>query len=119
LFQKFYRIDNSATRTIGGTGLGLYLCRQMIELFNGRIWVESKPNQGSSFNFSLPRLSEEEVRRLQQAAAAPAIDTTVATPGNVVQPTTEAGPALSPQQPIAMPIPAEQAENPHQRYRIR
>jgi PAS domain S-box-containing protein len=58
LFQKFYRIDNSATRTIGGTGLGLYLCRTLIELFNGRIWVESETGKGSSFNFTLPRIAE-------------------------------------------------------------
>ena len=74
LFQKFYRIDNSATRTIGGTGLGLYLCRRLIESFNGRIWVESKSNEGSTFKFSLPRLSQTEVEKMQQlqAAAAPA-----------------------------------------------
>lgn len=61
LFQKFYRIDSTATRTIGGTGLGLYLCRTIIELFNGRIWIESKLNQGSSFKFSLPRLASDKI----------------------------------------------------------
>jgi signal transduction histidine kinase len=65
LFQKFYRIDSSDTRTIGGTGLGLYLCRRAIELFNGRIWVESKPGEGSTFRFALPRLSQEDVERMQ------------------------------------------------------
>lgn len=78
LFQKFYRIDNSATRTIGGTGLGLYLCRRVIEAFNGRIWVESKAGVGSVFKFTLPRLSLAEVERMQQASvaaqAAPAAD---------------------------------------------
>jgi hypothetical protein len=69
LFQKFYRIDSSDTRTIGGTGLGLYLCRRVIELFNGRIWVESKPGQGSVFKFSLPRLSQDEATRMLEAAA--------------------------------------------------
>lgn len=54
LFQKFYRVNNSYTREIGGTGLGLYLARSLIERFGGRIWVESQLGQGSSFKFSLP-----------------------------------------------------------------
>lgn len=70
LFQKFYRIDSSATRTIGGTGLGLYLCRTVIELFGGRIWVDSKAGKGSTFSFLLPRLNDEQVSALQAEAAA-------------------------------------------------
>ena len=62
LFQKFYRIDNSATRTIGGTGLGLYLCRSIIERLGGRIWVESKQGEGSSFMFSLPRQASDSIQ---------------------------------------------------------
>ncbi len=95
LFQKFYRIDNSATRTIGGTGLGLYLCRQLIESFNGRIWVESKPGQGSTFKFTLPRLPQTEVEKMQQAqAAAPAA---AASPGSISTPTAldTIGPAIN------------------------
>ncbi len=117
LFQKFYRIDNSATRTIGGTGLGLYLCRQMIELFNGRIWIESKFNQGSTFNVSLPRLSEEEAKRLQANAGMPTSQTTTAIPGGVVQPGASAGPAIT--QPIPMPVPAEQEDQTSHRILIR
>ena len=71
LFQKFYRVDSSATRTIGGTGLGLYLCRTIIELAGGRIWVESKLGQGSSFKFSLP-LQRSDKLTAQPAADAPA-----------------------------------------------
>ena len=65
LFQKFYRVDNSATRTVGGTGLGLFICRKIIELYSGRIWVESKVGEGSSFYINLPRLSSEKARQLQ------------------------------------------------------
>ncbi|MGH7194215.1 MAG: ATP-binding protein, partial [Candidatus Saccharimonadales bacterium] len=55
LFQKFYRVDNSATRTVGGTGLGLFICRKIVELYGGRIWAESELGKGSSFYINLPR----------------------------------------------------------------
>lgn len=68
LFQKFYRVDNSATRTVGGTGLGLFICRKIIELYSGRIWVESEVGKGSSFYINLPRLSSQKATELQTAA---------------------------------------------------
>lgn len=67
LFQKFYRIDNSATREIGGTGLGLYLCRRLSEVMGGRIWVESEFKKGSMFNLEIPRLDRAEAMRLLEA----------------------------------------------------
>lgn len=69
LFQKFYRVDSSATRTVGGTGLGLYLCRSIIEMYNGRIWVNSAAGQGSAFCFSLPRLASSTAAVASTAAA--------------------------------------------------
>ena len=59
LFQKFYRVDNTATREIGGTGLGLYISKQIVELFDGKIWVESKVGEGSTFFISLPRINPD------------------------------------------------------------
>lgn len=112
LFQKFYRVDNSATRTIGGTGLGLYLCRTMVELWNGRIWLESKPGEGSTFKISLPRVKEAEA----QPAATPG--TPVAASGAALQPSQD--PASLAPQPVAMPVMALHNEpSPGQSHRIR
>ncbi|MES2971950.1 MAG: ATP-binding protein [Patescibacteria group bacterium] len=69
LFQKFYRVDNSSTRTIGGTGLGLFICRKIVELYNGRVWAESEINKGSTFYINLPRLSTQKVAELQTTAS--------------------------------------------------
>lgn len=65
LFQKFYRVNNEETNQIGGTGLGLYLCRKLAEAMNGRIWAESTYKQGSTFNVELPRISSQEAANLQ------------------------------------------------------
>ncbi len=53
LFQKFYRVQNSDTAKIEGTGLGLFICKEIIERMGGKIWVESKKGEGSVFSFSL------------------------------------------------------------------
>lgn len=65
LFEKFYRVDSSATRTVGGTGLGLFICRKIIELYNGRIWVDSQLGKGSTFYINLPRLNNEKAQQLK------------------------------------------------------
>jgi signal transduction histidine kinase len=54
VFEKFYRLDPNMTQGVGGTGLGLYICRELIQSMNGEIWVESEPGVGSTFAFELP-----------------------------------------------------------------
>lgn len=71
LFQKFYRVDDKNTRNIGGTGLGLYLSRRLVEIMGGRIWVESIYSKGSTFFVELPRISSQEAKRLSEEAQKP------------------------------------------------
>ena len=63
VFQKFYRADNSDTREIGGTGLGLYLVKQRAEAMGGRVWAQSVVGEGTTFYVSLPRISAEEYNK--------------------------------------------------------
>ena len=54
IFEKFHRLDPNMTRGAGGTGLGLYICRELVDRMEGRIWVDSEPGEGSTFSFELP-----------------------------------------------------------------
>ena len=54
IFEKFYRLDPDHRRGIGGSGLGLYISRELVRTMNGRIWVESDPGKGATFTFELP-----------------------------------------------------------------
>jgi PAS domain S-box-containing protein len=54
IFEKFFRLDPNLTRGVGGTGLGLYICRELVRRMDGRIWVDSAEGAGSVFTFELP-----------------------------------------------------------------
>jgi PAS domain S-box-containing protein len=77
IFEKFYRVDPQMTRSAGGTGLGLYICNELVSRMGGRIWVEANDDKGSSFLFELPtgdasgqRLSAEPAERRAQGSLA-------------------------------------------------
>ena len=55
LFTKFFRCDNSSTRNVSGTGLGLFITKHLVKAQGGRIWVRSQESRGSTFSFTLPR----------------------------------------------------------------
>lgn len=55
IFERFYQVDASQTRKYGGAGLGLAICKHIIERHGGRIWAESDEGGGSAFHFTLPR----------------------------------------------------------------
>jgi PAS domain S-box-containing protein len=54
IFEKFYRLDPQQTKGVGGSGLGLYICRELVERMDGQLSVESEPGVGSRFTVSLP-----------------------------------------------------------------
>ncbi len=116
LFQKFYRVDNTETREIGGTGLGLYLSRKLTEAMGGKIWAESTYQQGSTFYVRFPRVDHVEAKRLIEQ---PTVQTT--TPQNqpqpqvIPQPTSQAAPQIQTisatpiPQPVTQTIPVQAA----------
>jgi signal transduction histidine kinase len=55
IFEKFYRLDPNMNRGVGGTGLGLYICRELVRRMEGRVWVDSGGlGAGSTFHVELP-----------------------------------------------------------------
>ena len=72
IFSKFYRVDPQQTRGVGGTGLGLYISRELVRLMGGQLSVTSKENQGSTFVVELPREPARKAAQPEEHAAAPA-----------------------------------------------
>ena len=93
VFQKFYRADNSQTRTVGGTGLGLYLVKQRVEAMGGKVWAESSFGEGSTFYLSFPRITAEEYQRRKQIASN--IETMSIAPAKNVTPAVNVAPTMS------------------------
>jgi signal transduction histidine kinase len=54
IFERFYQVDSSATRTVGGTGLGLYICKKTSETLGGRLWLARSSREGTAFTLTLP-----------------------------------------------------------------
>lgn len=118
LFQKFYRIDNSATREIGGTGLGLYLCRRLSEVMGGRLWLDSEFGKGSTFYLELPRLDREEAMRMIDAASTQIEAEAITTERSMLPGQSElvgglpGEQASSLEEPVMQPVPVQPASAP-------
>ena len=118
VFQKFYRADNSQTRTVGGTGLGLYLVKQRVEAMGGKVWAESSFGEGSTFYLSFPRITAEEYQRRKQIASnieAMSQNTQTLPTQPMMQPTTQPAVVQSTIQQTSQPmtvLPAQQTSQP-------
>jgi two-component system, OmpR family, sensor histidine kinase VicK len=70
IFEKFYRLDPDMTHGVGGTGLGLYICRELVGRLDGRIWVEGNIGKGSTFFVEIPIAEQRAKRHTREVQAA-------------------------------------------------
>lgn len=66
LFKQFYQLDTSATRKHGGSGLGLSICKGIVEALGGKIWLESDTGKGAAFYFTIPSETKTDGIRIEQ-----------------------------------------------------
>jgi len=59
VFERFYQVENKDSRQYQGTGLGLSICKAYTELLGGKIWLNSKPGEGTTFTFTIPYIPAE------------------------------------------------------------
>ncbi len=65
IFEAFTQVDASSTRQFGGTGLGLAISKRLVELMNGKIWLESELGRGTKLFFNIPISQAETARNVE------------------------------------------------------
>ena len=112
LFQKFYRVDNTDTREIGGTGLGLYLSRRLAEAMSGNLRVESEYKKGSTFFLDIPRMSHEgALEKMRQVSDVTDAPEQIAPPAPT-PPVQPPAPSAQPATPNVATAPTPQSQTP-------
>ncbi len=112
LFQKFYRVDNTDTREIGGTGLGLYLSRRLAEAMSGNLRVESEYKKGSTFFLDIPRMSHEgALEKMRQVSDVTDAPEQIAPPAPT-PPVQPPSPSAQPATPNVATAPTPQSQTP-------
>ena len=72
IFDRFYRVESGLTRTTGGTGLGLYIAKRLVEQMGGTMSVRSAGGEGSAFRVTLPRIDQRLIDGMRSAREEPA-----------------------------------------------
>jgi signal transduction histidine kinase len=69
IFERFYQVNEPETKHFAGLGIGLYISSEIIKRHKGRIWVESRKGEGSTFSFSLPLLEDPSIIHTQHESS--------------------------------------------------